>query len=297
MPSPPPARSVDILLGGYDLAIQGDLIFQGVLFAQFAHYWSLYKSDTPLIKFFVFGLFLVTTLKSVQAIAISWVQNVEYFTDVSSATNLYFRHWLVQSNLTLVALIGFYVQAFFCHRLWGISRNIYVVVVTILLLLCALAAACVSCWFTFAGDQEAKDNIWIQVHRATVVAGDVLLCGSITYFLLNHSKEALPQMAGTLNRITRLTFQSMAPATLCASLNLVCSLAGGVNVNAWMMLAIITNMVLPKLYAISAMWTLNSRRDVRALLSYEVDSSDVGGLSDIRLPRLFPSKIGSQEET
>ncbi|KAJ6541205.1 hypothetical protein DFH09DRAFT_1393671 [Mycena vulgaris] len=297
MPSLPPARSFDIILGGYDLGTHADLIFQGVLFAQFAHYWALYKSDILAIKFFVFGLFLATSLKSVQVIAISWVQNVELFLNASAATNLYFHHWLVQSNFVLVALIGFYVQMFFCYRLWGISKNIYTVVSVVVLLVCALVFACISCWTTFKAAHTPMNNTWIQAHRATVVSGDVFLCGSTAYFLLKHSKESLPQMAGIFNRIIRLTLQSMAPATFCASLNLICSLSGRGKVNTWMMVGFITNMGLPKLYAISAMWTLNSRHDIRATLSHEVSSSDFGGLSDIRIPSLVSGNIRSQEDT
>jgi hypothetical protein len=134
-------------------------------------------------------------------------------------------------------------------------------------------------------------------------------------------------MAGTLNRITSLTFQvwnilyfaslsliyctshqSMAPPTVCALVNLICSLVDNDTITVWLALVVGTNMVLPKLYAISAMWTLNSRKDFRTLLSGDVHSnidisegnfpkttnSDLGELSQIRAPS--PRRTGSGEQ-
>ncbi|KAJ7274800.1 hypothetical protein C8J57DRAFT_1505551 [Mycena rebaudengoi] len=295
MPGLPP-RSIPIILGGYDIGIQAELICQGVLFAQFTNYWGHFGADMAIVKLFVFGLFLATTLKSAQAVMMYWAQNVESFLDLPAASNLYFSNWLFQSNLMAAVLIAFYVQVFFAHRLWGISKNIYLAVSVGIILTSSFVFGCVSCWFTFASVSRAVNNYWIQVHRATMVAGDMLLCGSIVHTLLKHSKEALPQMAGTLNRITALTFQSMAPPTGCALVNLVCFLVAHDTINVWMALVIATSTVLPKLYAISAMWTLNSRKDIRTLLNCEIHGSDsegnypmatnieLGELSQIRAP-------------
>jgi hypothetical protein len=55
--------------------------------------------------------------------------------------------------------------------------------------------------------------------------------------------------------------QPAAPAALCACVNLVCQQLGNYmgGANPSTMVAIVANMALPKLYAVSAMWTLNSR--------------------------------------
>ncbi|KAJ6495188.1 hypothetical protein C8R45DRAFT_823996 [Mycena sanguinolenta] len=268
-----------------DLGISGDLILQGVLFAQFAHYWSLYKKDILILRVYVFFLLFLTTLKSVQCLVILWSQNVEHFTDVGGAAGLFFNSWPAQINLTFVAFIAFYVQMFFCQRLWALSRNIYVVALVVILFLFALLASFVS----VSGSNSVISCLIIStavaIHLGTVFAGDLFLCGSITYFLLKHSKQVLPQTAGMLNAILKLTFQSAAPAAICALINLISSQAsarsGGVNVGQ--MLAIIANSILPKLYAISAMWTLNSRKDIRLARSNgQTTSSTEGRLSGRR---------------
>ncbi|KAJ6595122.1 hypothetical protein DFH09DRAFT_1413052 [Mycena vulgaris] len=252
------------IFGGWNLGISADLVLQGVLFAQFAHYTTLYRKDIAALRVFVAVLLLVTTLKSAQGLAILWIQNVRHFTDIAAAAG---DSWTSQINLALVALIAFYVQLFFCQRLWAISKNIYVVASIVALFVFALLAAFISTAKNF--QQVAGNSIWIAVHLGTVFAGDLLLCGSTVFFLTNHSKQALPQTAGMLNAILKLTFQSAAPAAVCALINLVCSTSGSkdATANVSSMLAIISNNILPKLYAISAMWTLNSRKNIRLVRS------------------------------
>ncbi|KAJ7277103.1 hypothetical protein C8J57DRAFT_1503940 [Mycena rebaudengoi] len=240
-PSPPPAviRSpIIFFLGGWDLAICGDLIFQGIIFAQIAHYTTLYEKDVLARRAFVAVLLIITTLKSAQGLVILWIQNVEYFMNLKAALSMFTDSWTTEINLTLSALIAFYVQLFFCKRLWTISRNIYIVASVLALFVFALVAAIVSGVFTFA----------VEIHLGTVFAGDVLLCGSTIYFLLSHSEYASPETAGMLHSIKKLTFQilfSVSGTSRCMRPNQP------------------RRNVLPKLYAISAMWTLNSRRSIR----------------------------------
>ncbi|KAJ6557505.1 hypothetical protein B0H19DRAFT_1147993 [Mycena capillaripes] len=260
-------------LGGWDLGICGDLILQGVVFAQVAHYIGLYHKDGLALRAFVAVLLLITTLKSAQGLVILWIQNVDNFMDINAALSMFTTSWTTEINLAFIALIVFYVQLFFCVRLWWISRNLYIVAVIVTLLGFAFIAAIVSCVFTFAG-QSKTSVTWINIQLGTIFAGDLLLCGSTIYFLLSQSKSVSSQTAGVLNALTKLSFQSAAPAVVCALINLVTTLAwNGTVPNAYIMLSLISNIVLPKLYAISAMWTLNSRKDIRRAHSIGPKSS------------------------
>ncbi|KAJ7851198.1 hypothetical protein B0H13DRAFT_2674330 [Mycena leptocephala] len=225
-------------LGGWDLAICADLILQGVIFAQIAHYTTLYGNDFLAMRAFVAVLLVITTLKSAQGLAILWIQNVKYFMNLNAALSMSTSSWTTEASLALAAIVAFYVQLFFCRRLWVISRNVYIVGLVFVLFVFALVAAIVSCVFTFA----------VEIHLATVFAGDVLLCGSTIYFLLFHSRHSSPETAGMLDSITKLTFQSAAPAAVCALISLVGTVAWDRKTpNAYAMLAIIANNVLPKL--------------------------------------------------
>ncbi|KAJ7276682.1 hypothetical protein C8J57DRAFT_194480 [Mycena rebaudengoi] len=272
----PPLPVVTFVLGGYDLGTHADLILQGILFAQFTNYWSrYYKSDSLSMKLFVLGLSIATTLKSAHAIALVWIQNVEYFADIGKASQTFYTSWVTQSNLLVGAIIGFSVQAFFCRRLWIISNNIYVVAFVVLLFVFGLISAIVHTAFIFSGQtyraltsptlghyHEPTDKvIWGPIHYGTVVGGDVILSGSTIYFLLKRSHQALPGNVGILDRLLRIAFQSAAPVTLCALANFI---SGELynqhpSTNATLLFIELTTMMLPKVYATSAMWTLNSR--------------------------------------
>ncbi|KAJ7825089.1 hypothetical protein B0H14DRAFT_3727016 [Mycena olivaceomarginata] len=265
----PPAvirRLVVVYLGSWDLAICADLILQGIIFAQIAHYAILYKDDLAL-RAYVAVLLIITTLKSAQGLVIMWIQNVEYFMNLDAALGMFANSWTNELNVTFIALTAFYVQLFFCKRLWAISKNVYIVILVVALFVFALVAAIVSDVFQFAG--QSKNIMWFEIHIATIFAGDVLLCGSTIYFLLYHSKHASPDSASMLSSLTKLTFQSAAPAVLCALISLISTLSwdSPINPNAYIMLALIANNVLPKVYAISATWTLNSRRKIRQVHS------------------------------
>ncbi|KAJ6609031.1 hypothetical protein B0H10DRAFT_2065660 [Mycena sp. CBHHK59/15] len=285
------------ILGAWDLSVFADLILQGALFAQIAHYVTLYERDARALRVFVGVLFVLTTLKSVQAIAISWIQNVERFGNLVADEDLFHRTWPAQVNITFEGIIAFYVQLFFCQRLWAISRNIYVVGVVMILFIFQLVAAIISTVLAFSFNKDALTSHWVSIHLGTVFAGDALLCGSTMFFLLRRSKSALPPTASLLHAILKLTLQSAAPAAFFAFLNLLGTSAGGTTqVNSWHSLAIITNMALPKVYATSAMWTLNSRREIRAISSTRhTNSGSEPGLSGgrRRVNNVGPSTLPS----
>ncbi|KAJ7279354.1 hypothetical protein C8J57DRAFT_1569957 [Mycena rebaudengoi] len=271
----PPLPVVTFVLGGWDLGTHADLVLQGILFAQFTNYWSrYYKSDPLSQKLFVLGLCIATTFKSAHAMALVWFQNNEYFMDLNQAANMFLTNWMSQSNLLIGEIIVFSVQAFFCWRLWIISKNIYVVAFVVLLFVFGLISAIVHTAFKFFGQMfvysvtgdylkpTAKD-IWSPIHFGTVVTGDVILSGSTIYFLLRRSQQAPLAAVGILNRLIRIAFQSAAPVTLCALANFICQTLylHNASLDATALWILLTGMMLPKIYAISALWTLNSRNE------------------------------------
>ncbi|KAJ7292154.1 hypothetical protein C8J57DRAFT_1705452 [Mycena rebaudengoi] len=280
----PPLPVVTYVLGGWNLGTHADLILQGILFAQFTNYWSrFYKSDSLPLKLFVLGLLLATTLKSAQAIALVWIQNVEYFMDLKKAANMSFGNWVTQINGIMGAVIGFSVQAFFCRRLWLISNNIYMVAFVVLLFIFGLVAAITAFEFSAqmlvvlqtSGSFVSTDKrIWGPIHYAAVVTGDLILSGSTIYFLL---VGTIPTSADAEDGDTEQTYEDHIPVTLCALANFICQThyAHDTSTDATLLWVILTTMMLPKLYVISAMWTLNSRKEMRSRFSADVSFSSV----------------------
>ncbi|SJL14136.1 uncharacterized protein ARMOST_17591 [Armillaria ostoyae] len=262
----------------------------------FFNYYAWYgKSDTWKLTAGVGALAVMTTLKTIQALyaffsffsccadhhgsAIVWVQDIVYFNDLNSALQMRFSVWYQMGNPIMVAFIAFYVQCYFCHRLWAISSTRYWVVSPILFLyVFSLGAAAVATYYIALADPRL--GYWLSVHYATVFVGDVLLAVALAYFLLRTKKRVLPQTKNLFDSLIRLTFQTAVPAVIVALLNLIFIFLPDPYVKGISSAFI---QPLPKLYAISMMWTLNARRDIR------INSSSLSIYTSPNYAHNFPS--------
>ncbi|KAJ7255828.1 hypothetical protein B0H12DRAFT_1323127 [Mycena haematopus] len=274
------------VLRGFDFAACTAVFTQGILCSQFVWYMTESKRtsepESLLLKLFVGGLALLTTMKTVQALAMSWLQNCAMFENMAAADALFTTNWVFLTTLLTSAVISFYVQMFFCYRLWTLSRNLYLVAAVSALLILALAQACVAAYAVFT--DVPKSIKWTAAHRGVAMCGDVLLTAGTVFALLRHSKIALPrgQTAQILNALLRLTLQSAAPSATCAFINFVVAIQMSrpnmalADLRPILVITEVTNMLLPKLYAISAMWTLNLRAEIRAAAAENSGTIDIG---------------------
>ncbi|KAJ7182398.1 hypothetical protein C8R43DRAFT_1144349 [Mycena crocata] len=237
-----------------------DLILQGILCCQFVNYFTWYRDDKAGLRTVVAILVVITLLKSAQAFAILWIQSIAFFGDLDGAILLNYTTWWQSGNPLIVAIIGFYVQCYFCFRLWVISKKWFIVLPVATLFLFGFLSIVVGTYFisTENGPQISR---WFAAHLSSVFAGDIILSFTTAYFLLSTKKNVLPQTVGLISALVRLTFQTAAPAAICAMFNLIFS---QINPGGSGIISTAFNMALPKLYAISMMWTLNARRTIRA---------------------------------
>ncbi|PBK60652.1 hypothetical protein ARMSODRAFT_1090226 [Armillaria solidipes] len=246
------------LLGPWLVGLCADLYLQGILSVQILNYFSLYgKNDMATVRASVGLLALITTLKSIQSFAIVWVGLIENFADIQSAGRHLSGTWYQAGNPLMVALISFYVQCYFCYRLWAVSERWWVVLPIILVCIFAIIAAIL----TVQRIVHFEDSLpyWMSAHFATVFVADVLLATTTGFFLLKTRRNVMPQTVGMINALLRLTFQTAMPAVICALLTLICVYLPPDKPRV----ANTFNQALPKLYAISMMWTLNARKDIR----------------------------------
>ncbi|KAK0188398.1 hypothetical protein F5146DRAFT_664287 [Armillaria mellea] len=246
------------LLGPWLVGLCADLYLQGILSVQILNYFSWYgKNDGATVQASVGFLALITTLKSIQSFAIVWVGLIENFADIESARRNLSGAWYEAGNPLMVALISFYVQCYFCYRLWVVSDRWWVVLPIVLVCVFAIVAA----MLTVQRIVHFQPSLpyWMSAHFATVFVADVLLAATTAFFLLRTRRNVMPQTVGMINALVRLTFQTAMPAVICALLTLICvylPLDKPRVANTF-------NQALPKLYAISMMWTLNARKDIR----------------------------------
>ncbi|GLB44786.1 hypothetical protein LshimejAT787_1801230 [Lyophyllum shimeji] len=255
-------RRAIFLLGPWLVGSCLDIFLQGALCCQFITYFSCYKSDRIRLRLTVAGLALITMLKTVHSFAIVWIMLILHFKDLSGAIKLNYTAWWQTGDSMMVATIDLYVQIFFLHRLWRVSKKNVWFIFPIAIVLCfAYVAICVATYYISIG-KNGTISKWFAAHLSSVFAGDLMLTVFIAYHLLRSQRETvLPATVGLLRALVRLTFQSAAPAAFCAMLNLIFSqLYPGNDA----LISVAFNQMLPKLYAFSMMWTLNARHSIRA---------------------------------
>ncbi|KAJ7796952.1 hypothetical protein B0H14DRAFT_3549443 [Mycena olivaceomarginata] len=263
------------ILGGWDLAICAALFFQGILWTQFIRYMSMTAKQARLraaetIRGWTGA---INNTETIQAISMLWILNDAMVNNPES--DLWQTHWLFHTAVISTAIMHSMSRRSFVIVFGrAISRNICLIIVTMALFIVALAAAAVATSLTYS-DTPLKSIDWIAAHLGTAMCGDLLLTGGTVFWLLSeiqrHSNVVLPrgQTARMLDLSPQANNPVCGPSSGMRIVNfgaaMVLNLTGG-QVRVELMLSEISNMILPKLYAISAMWILNSRDDIRAAL-------------------------------
>ncbi|KAJ7806562.1 hypothetical protein B0H14DRAFT_3484045 [Mycena olivaceomarginata] len=254
----------EVELGPWLIGLSIELVLQGVLSTQasvalaFVKYFETYRHSDPLgLKVYVGGLALLTWAISIFTFAIVWYLFAVHFGEFLGGEAGSTANWLGGSSTVVRAAAGLYVQAYFCERLFLLSKKWYIVAPMGLIFVTA-----------FASNVTAPETSFSQLPTA--------------YFLIKCKKDVLPQSVGIINALIRLTFQTAAPATIVAFGNFVFSVRfpdmypGGRSsaAMAW-------NMVLPKLYAFSMMWTLNARHRTSAFTATNPSRHTVVGDAEL----------------
>ncbi|KAJ7824976.1 hypothetical protein B0H14DRAFT_3468882 [Mycena olivaceomarginata] len=281
----------EVELGPWLIGLSIELVLQGVLSTQasvalaFVKYFETYRHSDPLgLKVYVGGLALLTWAISIFTFAIVWYLFAVHFGEFLGGEAGSTANWLGGSSTVVRAAAGLYVQAYFCERLFLLSKKWYIVAPMGLIFVTAFASNVTAVSYYISKGIERIDlaEQWFNIQFPLTMAGDVLLTTTTAYFLIKCKKDVLPQSVGIINALIRLTFQTAAPATIVAFGNFVFSVRfpdmypGGRSsaAMAW-------NMVLPKLYAFSMMWTLNARHRTSAFTATNPSQHTVVGDAEL----------------
>ncbi|CAK5270531.1 unnamed protein product [Mycena citricolor] len=261
------------------LAVNGDVLLQGVLIAQTATYigHGYHRTDPRPLRLWVAVLLLSTLGQTVYALVCTQLQ-IEDFPALFQSTKS-FDDYLddFHASEILGVLLVYYVQLFFCWRTWTLSRRLWIPFGLAFILTTAFVCGVVSIL-----DGWGTRVPWAAAYLTLLFAGDGLLSGATMYLLLTIAKDVSRDTASILERLSRVTIQSALPGAVCTLINLIASQtspswsgAGGPQDPA-AAATIVSNELLPKLYAFSAMWILNSRKSLRKELHRDLEGSGNG---------------------
>ncbi|KAJ7063935.1 hypothetical protein C8F01DRAFT_1129909 [Mycena amicta] len=245
-----------------------ELLLEGVVLSQFVRYFTTSNRDPVPLRAYVGVLALLSTVGSILVFVLLWQRLFIHF-----GTVYYFSEsdgHLVTTVSLLIAFVVMYVQGFYLHRLFHLSkRNWFLVLPIGCILFIAFLMVFLADMYGLIGGFAVESRIimFYSIYFPTVFAGDVILTLSTAGYLLHFRNSVLPQTAGVLTTLIRITFQTAAPATCCILVNFIISLTFPQPPNvpfARSFASTGVNIILPKFWVISLLWTLNARADVRS---------------------------------
>ncbi|KAJ7640697.1 hypothetical protein DFH06DRAFT_1334416 [Mycena polygramma] len=231
-----------------------------------------FRDDPLALKLAVVALALMTYTLSILMFMLLWDQFAVNFGTIQ-VPHAY------QIGLTMSAGI-IHATVGFCSRLYLLSRKWYIVAPMVAIFLAAFAASMLGIAH-FLNSSEVKTVALPAVRATPSIAAmtEASFCRytyistnaidhGMAYYLIKCKKDVLPGSVGVLNALIRLTFQTAAPATICALVGFIFSLTfPEVFPFSRATAALASTVFLAKLYAFSMMWTLNARQHIRAKLN------------------------------
>lgn len=232
-----------------------------MLAAQVFNYFWHYTSDHAFFKILVIIIFLLETADQ------AFIGHLVYFYSISNyASPLTLLHatttWSFILQLTVGAIVGAIVKASFGARVWRFSEHNYYVTGLIMLLTfgqLGLALAFTVKAFQLPSVFAVRTLQTLgTVSLATGVCTDVITAMALTYYL-NRLRTGHPTSDSLVSTLCRYAINTGA---LTSAVSITTLVLFNLNTQNNLYFAA-THFILSKLYAISYMATLNTRRMVR----------------------------------
>lgn len=253
-------QTIDNTLGAVLVGFAVSCCVYGILITQIYMYFSRYPSDRPFYKLLVSLIMLLDTADQ------AFIGHIIYFYSITNFANelVLIRGavtWSFILQLTFGAIVGAIVKTSFALRVWRFSqRNYYITGLILFLVLGQLGLALVFAVKSFQlPGVFAVVNLRVlgTVALAVGVLTDLVTAAALCYFL-SKLRTGYKQSDSLVNSLVRYAVNTGA-LTSAVSLSTVILY----NLMPSNLIFVATYFLLSKLYAISFMATLNTRRVVR----------------------------------
>lgn len=256
-PSFPPGVTINNTLGAILVGFAVSCIVYGILTTQIYVYFTRYPSDRPVYKFLVLLILALETADQ------SFIGHVVYHYGISNFDNLIAVlqatvTWSFIMQQAVGALVGCIVKTYFALRVWRFSQRNYFV--TGLILLLTYGQMGLAMTFTCKAFQLASVFSVVQLRvLGTITLGvgvltDLVTSGALIFYLLR-LRTGYQQSDSLVHSLVRYTINTGAVTTAVSSATVVLY-----NLMPHNLVFIGTYFILSKLYAISFLATLNTRR-------------------------------------
>ncbi|KAG8957927.1 hypothetical protein FRC03_009685 [Tulasnella sp. 419] len=234
-----------------------DWMFTGVMLFQAQTYFKLFPNDARWIKYLVIIVVILSCLKTFQGFMLIWTQMVARAGDWRTVAG---GTWWIWIEPTASQLLSFAAEAFFVYRCFRLTNKNYFV-------LGGLVLAMVGVFITtiFLSIRLKLDPYYVPLMRtlaipalSTNLAIDVFITCVVSYKLYTSKTGFHEETDSMLTRLLALTWETAFPPAISAILNQVFYVVMPNNV-----VYMFFNMLTPRLYVFSLLYTLNSRPYIR----------------------------------
>ncbi|GJE84483.1 hypothetical protein PsYK624_005590 [Phanerochaete sordida] len=253
---------LEVMAGPFLLLLALSLILFGVLSCQMYFYWTTYLADSPWMRNYVLGVWLlecVHTALWLHAMYIYFARSL-----INAGAGLYTITWSTAAAVLLSHLIVIITQGFYIYRIWQLSDGCWVITaIPAFLLTAKFGLSLASCQFFFRfGTWEALrgDQTAIAVFDSAIsvcVATDLVTTAIFSYYLKQNRLD-FGRTRHVIDKLLRYTVHTSAVTFVVSASILITFYAWEHSLAFIGIIAVIS-----KVYCTTMLAMLNARREIR----------------------------------
>ncbi|KEP53117.1 putative transmembrane protein [Rhizoctonia solani 123E] len=230
----------------------------GIIAIQASTYYASFPRDTKWIKIIVTWLLIVETLNSAFDIGLVWRYTIILFGDLAGLGR---SHWFLN-----IVTVSSTVQSFFAWRIVKLTGRVWLgcmIGVTILVQFAAGLGGTIGGFIVKDFGRYQELTAVVITWLVSSVVTDTVITSILTWYLYTH-RTGYSRTDDIISRLARNTIQTGLMVTVWAALNLILFVVMSPLNNT---VYLIFQLPLCKLYTVSLLSTLNSRREIRGTSS------------------------------
>ncbi|KAL0959229.1 hypothetical protein HGRIS_014505 [Hohenbuehelia grisea] len=251
---------IEYILGPIVVAVLLNVLLYGVCILQFSTYYAAKFADRPVIKMLVVWVFLLDSVHVSASAYLLWHFVVSNFTEISVLTE---APWPFSFTPIMTSLASCPIQVFLAWRIHQFAKS-----QKLLFSLMGLSLAQLSVGVATAVQAIQRRNInnyrplvsMVDAWLGLTVVCDIAIT-MLLWYHLSKSRTGFTHTDGVIMRLIRSSIETAAFGTFFCIMNLVAFTASS-STNFHTIFAF----PLGRIYTITLLLTLNSRRDLRSEL-------------------------------
>lgn len=259
--TPEMQKIIDQSFGPFVTGIMMQQLFLGVFCVQVYDYWRMFPTDTSFNRGIVAALTITTVLQGTMDFINLYRNSVTYYGNFAKFDE---QDWSLFWEIGVTAIAGTIAQIFFLERCYSATKNKLVLIIIGALIALSLGfgvASSVEFQRIVKLSEVPKIPIPIVGWLSLTAALDVLISAVLIWTLLR-VRTPFRKTEAVITKIIRVTAETSSLTASIAVINLV--LYQALPGEAYHLLP---QLIMGKMYAISVMVTLSSRKDLQEIMS------------------------------